>query len=232
MKKRGVIGGMALLLMLLCLLTPFGGTVSAMDPRGVYHVDTAEKKIALTFDDGPHPRYTDAILKILAENDIKATFFEIGVNIKQYSNTTRHVIAAGHEIGNHTYTHTTMKHLSGQELKEEIAQTDRLLKELGYGPVALFRPPQGICTDVLFDVMSSTGKRAILWNIDTLDWAHRSSDEIVREIEKYVSGGDIILFHDYISGENTTIPAIKKLIPALKARGYQFVTVSELMQNG
>ena len=232
MKKRGVIGGMALLLMLLCLLTPFGGTVSAMDPRGVYHVDTAEKKIALTFDDGPHPRYTDAILKILAENDIKATFFEIGINIKQYSTTTRHVIAAGHEIGNHTYSHTTMRHLSGKELQAEIEQTDRLLQELGYEPVSLFRPPQGICTDVLFDVMSSTGKRAILWNIDTLDWAHRSSDEIVREIEKHVGGGDIILFHDYISGENTTIPAIKKLIPALKARGYQFVTVSELMQNG
>ena len=230
MKKRNIVGCVALLLVI-CMLAPLGGSVSAMDPRGVYHVDTAEKKIALTFDDGPHPRYTDAILKILAENDIKATFFEIGINIKQYPKATSHVIAAGHEIGNHTYSHTTMKHLSGKELQAEIEQTDQLLRELGYEQVSLFRPPQGICTDVLFDVMGRTGKRAILWNIDTLDWAHRSSDEIVREIEKHVGGGDIILFHDYISGENTTIPAVKKLIPALKARGYQFVTVSELMNN-
>lgn len=226
-KNKRLLAAFLLLTALACLSTL---TLSAQKPIGVYyHVSTAEKVVALTFDDGPHPRFTDQILQILEKEGVRATFFEIGSNVEAYPDVTRRVIAAGHEIGNHTYGHPIAKTISARELEEEIEKTDALLRAAGYCGNALFRPPQGICSDALPGVLEKSNKAAILWNIDTRDWAHTPSEQIVSEIEKTVCGGDIILFHDYVSGESTTIPAIKKLIPLLKQRGYQFVTVSELL---
>ncbi len=204
--------------------------VFAQKPIDVYYrVDTTEKVVALTFDDGPHPRYTDEILAILKNEGIRATFFAIGSNIMVYPDVMRRVIDAGHEIGNHTYHHPIVKKTSAAEIEEEIRMTDAILQELGCVASGLFRPPQGMFSPELPAVLKKNQKTAILWNIDTRDWEHRSSKDILTDIEKNLCGGDIILFHDYISGENTTIPAIKKLIPMLKNRGYQFVTVSELL---
>ena len=194
-----------------------------------YHVATTEKVIALTFDDGPHPRFTDEILNILKEENVRATFFAIGSNVEAYPDVMRRVIAANHEIGNHTYGHPLIQTVTDFQLEEEIEKTDAILRDIGYQGNGLFRPPQGKCSNGMPALLERTNKTAILWNIDTRDWAHRPSEEIVREIENQVCGGDIILFHDYVSGESTTIPALKKLIPLLKERGYQFVTVSELL---
>ncbi len=204
--------------------------LSAEKPiRAYYHVSTTEKAIALTFDDGPHPRFTDSILEILEKEKIPATFFVIGSNVEAYPDVMQRVIAAGHEIGNHTYRHPIVKTVTDEEMAWEIDKTDEILRSIGYSGNGLFRPPQGKFSDSLPALLEKTNKTAILWNIDTRDWAHTPSEEIVSTIEKNVCGGDIILFHDYVSGESTTIPAIKKLIPMLKERGYQFVTVSELL---
>lgn len=206
-----------------------------IDTRGVqeagvyYRASTGEKVVALTFDDGPHPYYTDHILDILAEEGVKATFFEIGENIASYPDVTRRVLAAGHEIGNHTYTHPLGGKAPLVELEEEIRKTDLLLEKLGCPAVRLFRPPQGKYPVGLASSLQKNGKMTVLWNIDTRDWDKRTEEQIIREVETQVRGGDIVLFHDFVGGESATVPAIKKLIPALKERGYQFVTVSELL---
>ena len=194
-----------------------------------YHASTGDKVLALTFDDGPHPYYTDRILDILREEDVKATFFEIGENIAAYPDVTRRVLAAGHEIGNHTYSHPLGGKAPLAALEEEIQRTDVLLEKLGYPTVRLFRPPQGKYPVGLASSLQKNGKMTVLWNIDTRDWDKRTEAEIIREVETQVRGGDIVLFHDFVGGESATIPAIKKLIPALKERGYRFVTVSELL---
>ena len=197
---------------------------------GVYYrAAQSTTKIALTFDDGPHPYYTDEILAILESEGIKATFFEIGCNVKQYPEITKRVIAAGHEIGNHTYTHPLVPLVTGQMLEEEIEMTDALLRSLGYTRPIFFRPPQGKFPADKKGLLQRTGKIAVLWSIDTRDWDHKPTEEIVSMVENEVAGGDIILFHDFVGGESQTIPAIKKLIPTLKERGYQFVTLSELL---
>ena len=199
-------------------------------PTGVYYrASTTDKKIAITFDDGPHPVYTDKILSLLKEEEVVATFFAIGSNVEMSPSVVKHILRDGHEIGNHTYSHPAIKRITNEFLEEEIEKTDRLLAELGAPRPSLFRPPQGICPGDFLKVLKDTGKIAILWNIDTRDWAHTPSDEIVESVLSSIGGGDIILFHDSVGGESTTIPAIKKLIPILKERGYQFVTVSELL---
>ncbi len=199
-------------------------------PTGVYYrASTTDKKIAITFDDGPHPVYTDRILAVLKEEGITATFFTIGCNVEMYPTVVARIDEAGHEIGNHTYSHPQIKRITNDFLADEIERTDRLLCTLGVPRPTLFRPPQGICPGDFMKVLKNTEKIAILWNVDTRDWAHTPSDEIVESVLSSISGGDIILFHDSVGGESTTIPAIKKLIPLLKERGYQFVTVSELL---
>ena len=199
-------------------------------PTGVYYrASTTEKKIAFTFDDGPHPIYTNQILSVLKEEAIPATFFTIGCNVEKYPSVVKHILNEGHEIGNHTYSHPQVKKVTNDLLEREIERTDDLLTRLGAPKPVLFRPPQGICPIDFLKVLKDTEKIAILWNVDTRDWAHTPSEEIVESVLSSISGGDIILFHDSVGGESTTLLAIKKLIPILKDRGYQFVTVSELL---
>jgi peptidoglycan/xylan/chitin deacetylase (PgdA/CDA1 family) len=202
----------------------------AQGKRDVYYrAAQSTTKIALTFDDGPHPRYTDEILSILGDEGVKATFFTIGCNVKQYPEIVKRVMAAGHEIGNHTYTHPLVPLVSSQMIEDEIKMTDTVLLSLGCACPTFFRPPQGKFPPDKEGLLQRTGKIAVLWSIDTRDWEHKPTEEIVRMVENEVAGGDIILFHDFVGGESQTIPAIKKLIPTLKERGYQFVTLSELL---
>lgn len=198
-------------------------------PAAYYHGTPGDRRIALTFDDGPHPRYTPRILDILAEEGVSATFFFIGQNVEFYPDTARAVLEAGHEIGNHTYSHPHLRRIKKETLLGEIDRADTVLHGIGCGATPLFRPPEGFLDTDYSRILDTAQKTAVLWSIDTRDWAHTPSADIVKQVEAGLAGGDIILFHDYISGENTTLAALKKLIPALKERGYQFVTVSELL---
>lgn len=187
-----------------------------------------EKRVALTFDDGPHPRQTMKILDYLDKEDIKATFFVIGVNAKQWGDIVREEIERGHEIGNHTYTHDRAKRESAPALKSDLLTNQSLLEEeFGY-KTSLFRPPEGVCNENVKSVACDLGYSLILWDIDTKDWAHSSASSIVENVMNNVRDGDVILFHDYVSGENHTLEALKTIVPMLKEEGYTFVTVSEL----
>ena len=190
----------------------------------------AGKKIALTFDDGPHPRYTPEILGILDEYSIKATFFVIGINVKNYPNQFKMVLENGHEVGNHTYSHKVLKNIPSNEVEKEITDTENQISELTEYKISLLRPPCGLYDEALKKIAEEKQSKIVLWAIDTLDWAHTSTDKMVKNVVKNVKDGDIILFHDYVSGEYNTPEALRVIIPILLEKGYEFVTVSELLQ--
>lgn len=200
--------------------------------KPVWRVMTDEKLIALTFDDGPHPHNTDAVLAVLAKYDVKATFFEIGRNIELYPDVTRRVVAAGHEIGNHTYHHPHLSRVTDETLLEELAACGRAAEAtVGTVPV-LFRPPEGARTAERCKLLGDEGYRQILWSVDTNDWRGRSAEEISRVVLRSVKPGDIILMHDYVARRFQGAAALETIIPALQKEGYRFVTVSELLELG
>ena len=190
---------------------------------------TAGRKVALTFDDGPHPIYTPRILEILEEFDVTATFFVVGQNVENYPDAFRAIVDSGCEIGNHTYTHKNVGRMSEDEIRREIEATEAAVAKMCDTRLCLLRPPEGSLGAPLERVSVDKGYDVILWSIDTLDWAHTPSDRIVSKVLSNLCGGDIILMHDYVSGNNTTCDALRKMIPELKSRGYEFVTVSELI---
>lgn len=207
--------------------------VSGVSSYGaICRVPTDEKLIALTFDDGPHPYRTEEILDILLKNDVRATFFVVGQNAIYYPDVLKMTAYRGHEIGNHTFSHAPPSKLCEKSLVREIsAAEEAILSACGEKPT-VFRPPEGACFEYVGTASKKLGYSVILWNIDTRDWAHTSSRDIILNIKKNIRPGSIILFHDYISGESHTAEALSDVIPYLKGEGYRFVTVSELLASG
>ncbi|MBQ9085864.1 MAG: polysaccharide deacetylase family protein [Clostridia bacterium] len=187
------------------------------------------KQVALTFDDGPHPRYTKEILSILDEFNVTATFFIIGVNAERYPEDLKRIVNAGCEIGNHTYSHTRLSQLSSKQVRWEIERCQTVVQNLvGIRPV-FFRPPQGAASESVKTVSREMEYDIILWSIDTRDWELTPSAQIAATVLSQLKGGDIILMHDYVSGGNTTCDALRIIIPEILSRGYEFVTVSDLI---
>ncbi len=199
-------------------------------PIGVYHNhENDANMIALTFDDGPHPKYTMEILEILEEYDIPATFFFVGENVSYYQDTAREVAKRGHEIGNHTYSHPCVNKQSQAAFRDELTRCEDIIQRVvGVSP-KLFRPPQGSWNTRVYEIARERDYSVILWDLDTLDWAHTPSENISNYILENVKSGNIILMHDYHSGGCTTTDALRMFIPNLIEQGYRFVTVSELI---
>ena len=191
--------------------------------------DNSQMKIALSFDDGPHPKATDKILDVLAKYGIKATFFVVGENVEYYSSAAIRAVREGHEIGNHTYTHPHIAKLDRASLDLEVAKCQEAVKRvLGY-EMHLFRPPEGVVDEVVKVMAGEQNYSVILWRIDTRDWAGTSCSDICANVSKNIRSGDIILMHDYVSKGCHTVEALEKMIPMLLERGYNFVTVGELI---
>ncbi len=209
------------------LLFVFSQSVSA-DSKSELESDM---RIALTFDDGPHPRYTLQILDILAEYGIKATFFEVGENVRYYPDAAKRVAAEGHEIGNHTYTHPHIKNLNEDQLREETMKCESAIIDITGIKPKIFRPPEGVVDSAVKTWADRNGYSVVLWSVDTRDWAGTSVAEMVKNIDNNVKPGSIILMHDYVSRRSHTIEALKQIIPLLLNKGYKFVTVSELLEK-
>ncbi len=188
-------------------------------------------KIALTFDDGPHGRYTAQILDILKEYGVRATFFVIGENAKKHPELIEREINEGHEIGNHTYSHIKLPSANEAVCEYEIEQTQRIIWEISEYRAKLIRPPEGRCSKAVNAIAEEDGYSVILWSLDTEDWKHRSVTEITSYVLENTSAGDIILCHDFIGGDSPTPQALRVIIPALLERGFNFVTVSELINT-
>ena len=196
----------------------------------VYQGQSNEPQIALTFDDGPHPMYTAQILDILAQYDIRATFFVIGENVDLYPEMLQRTVSEGHEIGNHTQTHP-LKSLSREQMERELSDCETTIGEWIDCRPRLFRPPGGILSGTVTALAEDHRYRVILWSVDTRDWAHTPVAQITKTVLDEVGAGDIILMHDGIKSNSPTPEALRILIPELLARGYRFVTVSELLEG-
>lgn len=210
------------------LLFPFSATAeAAVLKKG----NGEKKKIALTFDDGPSKTNTAAILEVLKEYEIKATFFVIGENAEKDPERIRSIYDAGHEIGNHTYSHIYISKVSEEKLRGEIKKTEDILFEITGEKPRVFRPPGGFYNDASLAVLEELGYQCVLWSVDTRDWSMPKSDKVASHVEGSASAGDIILFHDLEDKRLPTVAALKQILPKLIENGYEFVTISELFEN-
>ena len=182
-----------------------------------------DKKIALTFDDGPHPKVTRQILKTLEKYEAKATFFVVGQEVKEHPEILKAVYNAGHEIGNHTFNHEKLTTLSTKEIKQQIQATDTLIKSTIGQRATVFRPPYGSYDETITDQINVPN---VLWTIDTLDWKHRDPEKTLQAVKERAKNGSIILMHDI---HQATADALDEVLATLQKQGYEFVTVSELL---
>lgn len=186
------------------------------------------KVVALTFDDGPWPKTTEQVLDILKEHEIKATFFFVGQHMKTYPKIAKKVADAGHALGNHTehhYTHT----LDPQTAAQEIESTSKLIFETTGIKTKLFRPPGGNLESGLADYAASKGYGIMMWSSDSEDY-YVSTPVLIDNVLKSVTPGGIVLFHDGGGDRRNTVEALPQIITTLKAQGYRFVTVPELLE--
>lgn len=189
-------------------------------------------KIALTFDDVPDPRFTGPILKVLRKQGVKATFFVVGGKAKKFPKLLQQIHQEGHVIGNHSFSHPRFKRRSVKEIEQEILRTEQvILRNVGYRP-KFIRPPYGEITEPQVQWMKRHGYTIVNWNVDSEDWKGLPSSEIKRNVLQAAGKGAIILHHaggGYGSDLRGTINALPDIIQTLKAKGYQFVDLSELL---
>ena len=181
------------------------------------------KKIALTFDDGPHPRYTEQLLDGLKERNVVATFFVTGENAQNYPNIIRREQEEGHLIGNHTYSHIQLTSGNRETFREELVKTNEILENITGETVSFVRPPYG-SWDKSFE--KELNMFPVLWNIDPLDWCSHNAECIAAKVVENAGDGDIILMHDYY---DTSVTAALEVVDVLQKRGFQFVTVEEIL---
>ena len=194
----------------------------------IYCVDTAEKKIALIFDAAWGNEDTAQILEILKKHDVRVTFFMTGGWVESYPDDVKAILAAGHDLGNHSENHKNMSQLSDAEKKEELMKVHEKVRTLTGYEMFLFRPPYGDYDNAVVNVAKENGYYTIQWDVDSLDWKDYGVDSIIKTVtqHKHLGNGSIILCHN---GAKYTAKALDMLIATLKNEGYTFVPVSELI---
>ncbi|WP_078546555.1 polysaccharide deacetylase family protein [Litchfieldia alkalitelluris] len=192
-----------------------------------------KNQVALTFDDGPDPRFTPQLLDVLKKNNVKATFFLMGARAEAFPDLVKRIQAEGHIIGNHTYWHPNLVEQGDlATLEREVTQTERVLEELLGYRTKLFRAPYGFLYNELVEKLAQMNYSVIGWSVDSLDWQESAPEVITYTITSNIHPGAIILMHDGAEwdGDRTnTIKSVEQLIPVLKQQGLEFVTVPELV---
>jgi peptidoglycan-N-acetylglucosamine deacetylase len=198
-----------------------------MEPDA-HRARTGRRAVALTFDDGPDPARTPALLDALAAEDVKATFFLCGSAVDASPELSRRIAAEGHEIGNHTYNHPYLPLSRSSLVGRELRATDRaILATTGRIP-SLVRPPYGGRSPWNVRAFARHAKRIVLWDVNSFDWRGDPADEVAQRVLDRVRPGSIVLLHEARDGGEVTIEAVRLLIPALRSLGYELVTVGEM----
>lgn len=185
--------------------------------------ETETRKIALTFDDGPHPYYTEQLLDGLKERNVRATFFVTGEHAELYPDIIERMKEEGHLIGNHTYSHMQLKTGSLDAFKEELVKTNEIISGITGEEVLFVRPPYGTWEKSL---EAELNMFPVLWTIDPLDWCSGNADGITRKVLSKARENGIILMHDSYP---STVTAALRVIDELEKQGYEFVTVDEIL---
>ena len=226
----GLVLGIAALGGLLYLLC-YGGYGGPVDwlMRTVRHGRRDRPKIALTFDDGPDPVHTPALLDALAELDAKATFFLVGDTVARNPVVARRIARDGHELGNHTYCHRYLPLARSRSVERELRATDREIERATGVVPKVARPPWGGRSPWTVRAFTRLAKRLVLWDVNSYDWKGKGATDVVERVLDRARPGSIILMHEAREGGATTVEAVRRLVPALRARGFELVTVSAFL---
>lgn len=192
----------------------------------VYCVETAEKKVAISFDAAWGADYTEDLLAILKKYDVKTTFFLVGFWVDKYPEMVKRIDEEGHEIGNHSSKHPHMSQLSKEQILEELTKTSNKIEAITNKKVTLFRPPFGDYNNRLISTSRELGIQVIQWDVDSLDYKDYGADAIVKRVLSKVKSGSIILFHNNATYTKDALPVI---LENLQKEGYKIVPVSELI---
>lgn len=197
----------------------------------IHRVETSHKVVALTFDDGPSPK-SDSVLAILKKHNVHATFFLTGNSMHHYFDETQRIVAAGHEIGNHSYSHVRLICKRYTTIAREIETTDSLIRQAGYRKEIHVRPPHAKKLLLLPYYLEQHNRKTILWDIEpeSYDEIASNSDAIAQHVVERTRNGSIILLHPMYNWDNESVDAIEKIILELHKKGYTFVTISELLK--
>jgi len=205
----------------------------------IYRVNTPRKLVALTFDDGPSALWTPRILVELKRAGVKATFFMLGEHVAKYPQIARMVSDEGHEIANHSYTHHVLLYYKDQEIDKEVKDTEIAINQATGVATKYFRPPKAWLTAREKKRIEGLCYKIILWSLNSKDWVNFDDKYIINYILRNVRPGDIILFHDSGGVFSTeggsrkeTVITIFRLVERLREKGYECVTVSELLAEG
>jgi peptidoglycan/xylan/chitin deacetylase (PgdA/CDA1 family) len=201
--------------------------------RLVARVDASKRVIALTFDDGPAVEVLNEIIEVLAARRVRATFFVTGAELAAVPDAGRKLVAAGHELGNHTYSHRRMVFKSSGFVRQEVEDIDALIRASGHMGEIYFRPPFGYKLLALPWFLMRTGRTSVTWDIepDSYPEVAASSSAIVAHVVERVQPGSIILLHVWYASRRTSLAAVPMIIDELKREGYRFVTLSELLRT-
>jgi len=195
------------------------------------HGSRDRRQIALTFDDGPDPARTPALLDALAELHVPATFFLLGSRVEESPELARRIAREGHELGNHTFHHPYLPLRRSRTVAGELATTDAAIaRATGIVP-ALARPPYGGRSPANVRAFEKLGKRVVLWDVNSFDWKGAPAPDIASRVLARVRPGSIVLMHDARDGGEVTVEAVRMLVPELRARGYELVTCSQMLES-
>src|SRR5579862_6225915 len=214
----------------LAYLLCYGGVRGPVDwiLRTSSHGPRDRARVALTFDDGPDPERTPAMLDALDELGVSATFFLVGGAVDANPALARRISERGHELGNHTYRHPYLPLRRPRDVVRELMQTDRAIAQATGVVPRLARPPWGGRSPWNVRAFARAGKRVVLWDVNSFDWRCAPAGEVALRVIERARAGSIVLFHDARDGGETTIEAIRMIVPALRAQGLEPTTVSGL----
>lgn len=199
---------------------------AASYPELVFLQGKQQMNVALTFDDGPDSYYTPAILDILKEKKIPATFFVVGYKAKEHPEVIKRIVNEGHCLANHTWNHPDLSRLNSQAIDNQITITDNLLIAITGVHTNLFRPPYGAMSNNVLNKAKELGYKLVLWSVDPQDWRGYSQETIVQKVMGAVKPGGIVLLHCGYSG---SLNGLRTIIDSLRDQGYNLVTVPQLL---
>ncbi|MBE7089443.1 MAG: deacetylase [Clostridiales bacterium] len=230
LSRKKVIAVISLIVALIVLSTIVSVSVISVSSNGrklpIYSVKTEEKKLAISFDCAWGTDYTDELLNVMSENDIKCTFFMVEFWTEKHPDFVKKISDLGHEIGTHSATHPHMSKMGKSAIEKELKSSKKAISDITNKPVELFRAPFGEYNNTVIETAYENGLYTIQWDVDSLDWKDLSASEITARVLGKVKNGSIVLFHN--QGKHTA-EGIKRIIPELKKQGYTFVTIGELI---
>lgn len=218
-------------LLMIALLMPCVSSFSeSVAARPMFRGQANEKVVAITFDDGPDPRFTPRVLAILKKYKVRATFFVVGESAAKYPDLIKRELAEGHSLGNHTYSHPTITQISPAQAHLELSKCTAILEHITGTAPRLFRPPKGFYDTKTMRMLGEMGYQPVMWSLAVEHHEVPTPQMMVDRVLEKIEPGIILLAHDGRLDRETTVRALPGIISGLKARGYRFITVDEMLE--